>query len=83
MRTTTHYIVPYHPISHFITFYHRANTQAIEALSGDIDVYVSTFKPMKSTLAGRTEKTLMKLLVHVPSDRVVGVHMWVGACTCG
>lgn len=48
---------------------------AIAELSGDIDVYVSKFKPMKYTLSGRDEKTLMKLLVHVESDRVVGCHM--------
>ena len=29
------------------------------------------------TLSGRDEKTLMKLIVHVESDIVVGVHMWV------
>lgn len=30
---------------------------------------------MKNTLAGRDEKSFMKLLVHVESDRVIGVHM--------
>lgn len=32
---------------------------------------------MKYTLSGRDEKTLMKMLVHVETDRVIGVHMWV------
>jgi glutathione reductase (NADPH) len=42
---------------------------------GDIDIFKSTFKPMKHTLTGRDERTLMKLIVDVASDRVVGVHM--------
>ena len=44
-------------------------------LSGTIDVYVSKFKPMKYTLSGRDEKTIMKLIVHADTDRVVGCHM--------
>ena len=40
-----------------------------------VDIYKSTFKPMKHTLTGRDERTLMKLIVDVASDRVVGVHM--------
>ncbi len=42
---------------------------------GDIQLYKSTFKPMKHTISGRNEKTLMKLIVDTNSDRVVGVHM--------
>ncbi|KAL4515526.1 hypothetical protein Ndes2437B_g06962 [Nannochloris sp. 'desiccata'] len=49
--------------------------QAIKQLSGDIDVYVSRFRPMRNTLSGRDEKTFMKMLVHVDTDRVVGCHM--------
>eukprot|EP00191_Tetraselmis_sp_GSL018_P000584 CAMPEP_0177598696 /NCGR_PEP_ID=MMETSP0419_2-20121207/12521_1 /TAXON_ID=582737 /ORGANISM="Tetraselmis sp., Strain GSL018" /LENGTH=480 /DNA_ID=CAMNT_0019091227 /DNA_START=259 /DNA_END=1701 /DNA_ORIENTATION=- len=49
--------------------------EAIEQLEGDIDVYVSKFKPMKNTLTGKDEKVLMKIIVHVPTDKVVGVHM--------
>ena len=48
---------------------------AITELSGEVDVYVSKFRPMKYTLSGRDEKTFMKMLVHVETDRVVGVHM--------
>jgi glutathione reductase (NADPH) len=36
---------------------------------------VSKFKPMKYTVSGRDERTLMKLLVHAESDRVIGCHM--------
>ena len=52
--------------------------QAIEQLSGEVDVYVSRFRPMKNTLSGREERAFMKMLVHVPTDKVVGCHM-VGA----
>ncbi|MDA1024037.1 MAG: glutathione-disulfide reductase [Proteobacteria bacterium] len=40
-----------------------------------IDVYVSRFTPMKYTLSGRDEKTLMKLIVDSKTDRVLGCHM--------
>jgi len=42
---------------------------------GDIDIYRSTFRPLKHTLTGRDEQSLMKLIVDKLSDRVVGVHM--------
>ncbi len=42
---------------------------------GDIDIYKSVFKPMKHTLSGRDERSLMKLVVDRASDRVVGAHM--------
>ena len=38
-------------------------------------VYESTFRPMKHTLSGRQERTLMKLLVNGEDDRVVAAHM--------
>ncbi|NJN52540.1 MAG: glutathione-disulfide reductase [Gammaproteobacteria bacterium] len=40
-----------------------------------ISVFESRFRPMKHTLSGRQEKTLMKLIVDVATDRVVGAHM--------
>jgi len=39
------------------------------------DIYCSEFTPMRSTLAGRQEKTFMKLVVDQETDRVLGVHM--------
>ncbi|MFN4089414.1 MAG: glutathione-disulfide reductase [Alphaproteobacteria bacterium] len=45
---------------------------------GKVDVYKSRFRPLKHTLTGRQEFTLMKLLVEPKSDRVVGLHM-IGA----
>ena len=44
--------------------------QAVEQLAGDIHVFVSKFKPMKNTLSGREERTLMKLIVHAETDEV-------------
>ncbi len=40
-----------------------------------IDIYKSTFKPMRHTLSGRDEKTFMKLIVDKETDKVLGVHM--------
>jgi glutathione reductase (NADPH) len=42
---------------------------------GKLDVYRSEFRPMKHTLSGRDEKTLMKLIVDRESQRVVGIHI--------
>jgi glutathione reductase (NADPH) len=42
---------------------------------GDIGVYCARFRPMKNTLSGRDERTLMKIVVDAESDRVVGCHM--------
>jgi len=43
---------------------------AREQISGDVDVYVSKFRPMKNTITGRKEKTLIKVLVEVATDKV-------------
>ena len=40
-----------------------------------IQVYRSHFRPMYYVLADKDEKTLMKLVVHKDSDRVLGAHM--------
>jgi glutathione reductase (NADPH) len=42
---------------------------------GNVRVFRSDFKPLKHTLSGSTERTLMKLVVDAASDRVVGLHM--------
>jgi glutathione reductase (NADPH) len=41
----------------------------------NVDVYRSAFRPLKNTISGSPERTLMKLLVDRDSDRVLGVHM--------
>jgi glutathione reductase (NADPH) len=43
-----------------------------------VDIYKSTFRPMKATLSGRDTRTLMKLVVDGQTDRIVGAHI-VGA----
>ncbi len=40
-----------------------------------LDIYKSTFKPMKHTLSGRDEKMLMKLVVDAETDKVLGCHI--------
>ena len=40
-----------------------------------VDVYKAVFRPMKHTLSGRSDRTLMKLLVDADSDIVVGAHV--------
>ena len=41
----------------------------------DIDIYKSSFKPMKMSFMQSDEETFMKLVVEKTTDRVVGVHM--------
>lgn len=40
-----------------------------------IDIYKTSFRPMKHTLSGRDERMLMKLVVDGESDRVLGCHI--------
>ena len=42
---------------------------------GELDVYVSGFRPMKYTMTENTERGLMKLIVQRSTQRVVGAHM--------
>lgn len=44
-------------------------------LHDEIDVYHTRFRPLKHTLTGRDEQSVMKLVVDRPSDRVLGVHV--------
>ena len=41
----------------------------------NVHVYLSRFRPMRNTLAGRDERTMMKMLVDPDSDMVLGIHM--------
>ena len=49
--------------------------EAKEKYGDAIKVYRSKFRPMYYTLAGKEEKTLMKLIVDTNTDQVVGAHM--------
>ncbi len=48
--------------------------QACQRLA-KVDIYKTTFRPMKATLSGRDTRTLMKLVVDGVTDRVVGCHI--------
>lgn len=51
-------------------------TEATERHGEDgIQVFRSKFRPMYYTMAGKEEKTLMKLIVDRKTDRVLGAHM--------
>ena len=41
----------------------------------DIDVYITKFKPMKFSLSGRDEKTMMKIIVDAKTNLVLGCHI--------
>ena len=40
-----------------------------------VDIYKTTFRPMRATVAARDTRTFMKLVVDGDTDRVVGVHI--------
>lgn len=40
-----------------------------------LKIFRSEFKPMKHTLSGRDERSMMKIIVDADTDRVLGVHM--------
>ncbi|MBI1186834.1 MAG: glutathione-disulfide reductase [Alphaproteobacteria bacterium] len=42
---------------------------------GGADVYLADFRTMKHVLAGNPERTLMKLVAHPQSGKVLGAHM--------
>jgi glutathione reductase (NADPH) len=42
---------------------------------GEVDIYASSFRPMKYTLSGRNQHSFMKLVVDAKTDRVLGAHM--------
>jgi len=48
---------------------------AARLLHGAVDVYRTSFRPLKHTLSGRDERTMMKLVVDRAGQRVVGAHM--------
>ncbi|MBH8572824.1 glutathione-disulfide reductase [Nostocaceae cyanobacterium CENA369] len=49
--------------------------EAREKYGDDVKIYRSRFRPMYYTLAGKDEKTLMKLVVNQKTDKVLGAHM--------
>jgi glutathione reductase (NADPH) len=41
----------------------------------NIKIYRTSFRPMYYTLAGKQEKTMMKLIVDTSTDKILGAHM--------
>jgi glutathione reductase (NADPH) len=41
----------------------------------ELHIYKETFRPLKYTLSGRNERTMIKLIVDAATDRVLGAHM--------
>jgi len=41
----------------------------------EVDIYRSSFRPLKHTVSGSSERSLMKLVVDRGTDRVLGVHV--------
>lgn len=49
--------------------------QANERYPNDVAIFEAKFKPMKFSMGGSEERTMMKLVVQKSSDKVVGAHM--------
>ena len=41
-----------------------------------VDIYKTSFRPLKHTLSGRDERSLMKLIVDTKTDKVLGCHIF-------
>ncbi len=50
-------------------------TEADARKDHDVLIFQSRFRPMKHTLSGRDEHSVMKLIVDKKTDRVLGAHM--------
>ncbi|MBL4802823.1 MAG: glutathione-disulfide reductase [Emcibacter sp.] len=49
--------------------------EAREKFGDDIQVFKSEYRSMKFTLSGRPERSLMKMIVQISTDKVIGVHI--------
>jgi glutathione reductase (NADPH) len=52
-----------------------SESEARHSCPGEVDVYVTRFRPMKYAFTGSDERMLMKLVVDATSQKVVGVHI--------
>jgi glutathione reductase (NADPH) len=77
-RSTNYPLVPTAVFSHPNVGSVGLSEAQARAQFGQVTIFKSVFTPLRHTLSGRNEKTLMKLVVDAASDRVLGVHM-VGA----
>lgn len=46
-----------------------------EARFDNIDVYTSSFRPMKNVLSGKPGKMFLKMLVNADTDKILGIHI--------
>lgn len=53
----------------------EAEQTARERNNNRIDIYKTRFRPMKNVLAGRDERTMMKLVVCADSGKILGCHV--------
>ena len=74
-RPVNHRFVPSAVFSHPPVATVGFTQKEAEVHYGKLDVYKSVFRPLKHTLSGRPEKTMMKLLVQASSGKVVGLHV--------
>lgn len=49
--------------------------EAARALGRPVDIYKTSFRPLKATLSGRETRMFMKLVVDGETDRVLGCHV--------
>ncbi|MGH6864677.1 MAG: FAD-dependent oxidoreductase, partial [Methyloceanibacter sp.] len=45
------------------------------AMYNNIDIYKSSFRPLRATVSGRNERMLMKLVIDGATDKVLGCHI--------
>ena len=50
-------------------------TEAEALTHGDIDVYLTRFRPMMNTLSDKTDRMMLKLIVRAEDQLVLGVHI--------
>jgi glutathione reductase (NADPH) len=50
-------------------------TEAEARERGPVEIYATSFKPMREAFAGRTTRVLMKLIVSTATRRVLGCHI--------
>ena len=74
-RSTRYDMVPTAVFSHPNVATVGLSEAAARQQVGAVRIFKSTFTPLRHTLSGRAEKTLMKLVVDAATDRVLGVHM--------
>ena len=73
--TVDHSCIPSAVFSHPpIAAVGMTESEARQAL-GTVAVYTADFRPMKNVLAGRDERSLMKMVCDESTGRIVGIHM--------